>query len=407
MIQMNLWDKVTKLKWNLLVVYGAAHDEYKMSFLAELSHFCANNNEPMIIGGDFNIIRYLKEKNTMDGVHRHIALFNSLIHFYELRELAMNGGLFTWSNNQDPPVLEKLDRILMTKEWEDIFPQVFVNKLTREVSDHNQLILATGKCDNLPHIQFKFDLSWLKNPEFFTLVEKIWNKPCRAKTTIDRIQQKLKLIKQFFKGWGFNLQGEMRKKRKDYKSELGLLESIEEDVGLSADQIDRKMWLLIENLKSLEQEEMYWYERSHETWLLKGDNNTSYFHKCANSRKRKNNIISLENDSQVIEGDENLLKHATEYYTDLFGPPVEYDREIWENTPRVSPYDNEFLCKPFTEKEIKDALDQMEKKTKLQDQTKSQLNFTKAIGILLRLILYNYLKIFITRKLIPVELTMG
>ena len=80
MIQMNLWDKVLRLKWNLLVVYGSAHDENKMSFLAELSHFCASNTEPMIIGGDFNIIRYLKEKNTMDGVHRHTALFNSLIH---------------------------------------------------------------------------------------------------------------------------------------------------------------------------------------------------------------------------------------------------------------------------------------------------------------------------------------
>jgi hypothetical protein len=108
------------------VVYGVTHDENKMSFLAELSHFCTSNIEPMIIGGDLNIFRYLKKKNTMDGVHRHTALFNSVIHFYELRELVMNGGLFTWSNNQDPPVLEKLDRILMTKEWEDIFPQTII-----------------------------------------------------------------------------------------------------------------------------------------------------------------------------------------------------------------------------------------------------------------------------------------
>jgi len=89
-----------------------------------------------------------------------------------------------------------------------------------------------------------------------------------------------------------------------------------------------------ENLKSLEEEEMYWYERSHETWLLQGDNNTSYFHKCPNGRKRKNNIISLEKDGCMIEGDENLLKHASEYYSDLFGPPIEYnvqlDPTLWE-----------------------------------------------------------------------------
>jgi len=202
----------------------------------------------------------------------------------------------------------------VTKEWEDLFPQVTVKRLPREVSDHNPLIVSTGKKESLPFVQFRFDLNWFKKPEFFTLVKKIWVKQCRAKTTIDKIQQKLKMFKQFFKGWGFNLQGELRKKRKEYQSKLNELEAIEEEWGLNSSQIDRKVWLMSENLKSLEEEEMYWYERSHETWLLQGDNNTSYFHKCANGRKRKNNIISLEKDGCMIEGDENLLKHASEYY---------------------------------------------------------------------------------------------
>ena len=80
---------------------------------------------------------------------------------------------------------------------------------------------------------------------------------------------------------------------------------------MSSSQLDRKVWLLCENLKSLEQEELYWFERSHETWLLQGDNNTAYFHKCANGRKRKNQILNLENDGILIEGDDNLLKHAS------------------------------------------------------------------------------------------------
>jgi hypothetical protein len=50
------------------------------------------------------------------------------------------------------------------------------------------------------------------------------------------------LLKQFFKGWGFNLQGEMKKKRKEFQEELAALESVEESVGLSSDQIDRKTW---------------------------------------------------------------------------------------------------------------------------------------------------------------------
>lgn len=49
-----------------------------------------------------------------------------------------------WSNNQLTPTLEKVDRILMNKEWEDLFPKVMVKKLPREVSDHNPLILSFG-----------------------------------------------------------------------------------------------------------------------------------------------------------------------------------------------------------------------------------------------------------------------
>lgn len=126
----------------------------------------------------------------------------------------------------------------------------------------------------------------------------------------------------------------------------------------------RKYWLLCENLKLLEQEELYWFQRSHETWLLKGDCNSAYFHKCANGRKRKNTILSLEKDGEVIEGDDNLVKHASEYYSELFGPVpqnnIQLDSSLWNNSYMVSESDNQNLCLPFSEAEIKEALFQME-----------------------------------------------
>ena len=122
MLQLNLWDKINKIKWNLLVVYGAAHDDFKMQFLSELSSFCSKSSEPLVIEGDFNIIRYSFERNKAGGAQRFSGLFNTLINFHELREIVMTGRLFTWSNNQDDPLPEKLDRILISKDWEDIFP---------------------------------------------------------------------------------------------------------------------------------------------------------------------------------------------------------------------------------------------------------------------------------------------
>jgi hypothetical protein len=66
-------------------------------------------------------------------------MFNSVIQAYDLREIALSGGGYTWSN----PTLERLDIVLMSKDWETLFPKVCVHKLPRDFSDHNPLIMAT------------------------------------------------------------------------------------------------------------------------------------------------------------------------------------------------------------------------------------------------------------------------
>jgi hypothetical protein len=44
-------------------IYGAAQDHFKQAFPAELVHLCSKESLPMLIGGDFNIIRGPNEKN--------------------------------------------------------------------------------------------------------------------------------------------------------------------------------------------------------------------------------------------------------------------------------------------------------------------------------------------------------
>lgn len=198
---------------------------------------------------------------------------------------------------------------------------------------------------------------------------------------MDKIQQKLKLLKQYFKGWGFNFQGELRKKRSIINNELNDLENIEEINGLDPDQMIRKVELMKENLQLLDQEETYWYNRCHEQWILKGVNNTSYFHRIANGRKRKSTVISLEKDGEIIEGDENLLKHATKYYSDLFSPgenhDIHIDQSLWAELDHVSDAKNEELCKASSELEIKTALCQMEK-NKAADPDRIPIEFYQA-----------------------------
>lgn len=277
----------------------------------------------------------------------------------------MTGGKFTWSINQPDPTLVKLDRALMSKDWEDIFPKVVINKLPRELSDHKPLIICTETSTPLNHLPFRFEESWLTHPDFMDLVQTIWNKPCHAETAFDRNQIKLKRFKQFFKGWNFNTQGARKKCKSEIQNDLYTMECEEEDGPLPANKIWHRTQLKCELMKILDEEELYWYKRSHETCLHKGDNNTDYFHRIANGKKRKNTIFSLQDGSTTIEGDKNLLNHATSYYKMLFGPAdserMPLDPGLLQNTNKLFDSDNTDLCKPFSEAEIKVALYQMER----------------------------------------------
>nr|AAP04197.1 hypothetical protein [Oryza sativa Japonica Group] len=88
--------------------------------------------------------------------------------------------------------------------------------------------------------------------------------------------------------------------------------------------------------------------------ILEGDSNAKYFHLVANGKHRKTRIFQLHDGDQVINGDANLKAHITTYYKGLFGPPNDSD------IPQVSLLENEALTQEFTEKEIKEAIFQME-----------------------------------------------
>jgi endonuclease/exonuclease/phosphatase family metal-dependent hydrolase len=65
-----------------------------------------------------------------------MAFFNAIIESVDLRELALSGGQFTWANRRDLPTYEKLDRILVSTEWEQKNLLSMVQALSRSGSDH-------------------------------------------------------------------------------------------------------------------------------------------------------------------------------------------------------------------------------------------------------------------------------
>jgi hypothetical protein len=97
--------------------------------------------------------------------------------------------------------------------------------------------------------------------------------------------------------------------------------------------------------------------------LLEGDNNTKYFHMVANGKRRKTRIFHLEQEGEIIEGQENLKVFITKYYKNLFGSShrnnFSLDESQISDIPQVNEEENELLIVMFTEKEVREAIFQM------------------------------------------------
>lgn len=93
--------------------------------------------------------------------------FSADIDSFDLGEIDLAGRQYTWANSLAEPTYEKLDRVLITTEWEFKYPLVTVHALDRGVSDHTPLLLDIGEPSYIGITkQFKMELSWFSREDF-------------------------------------------------------------------------------------------------------------------------------------------------------------------------------------------------------------------------------------------------
>jgi endonuclease/exonuclease/phosphatase family metal-dependent hydrolase len=135
-------------------------------------HLCSHERLPILVGGDFNMLRNPSEKNNDNYEHQWHFLFNRVIDGLNLRELGMLGRRYTWANSMQNTTYENVDRILMSTEWEQNFLLANVIALSRDISDHTPLLLDTGRAPSSGNqLLFKFELGWLLHDRFADIGE--------------------------------------------------------------------------------------------------------------------------------------------------------------------------------------------------------------------------------------------
>jgi hypothetical protein len=155
--------------WWLTVVYGPQQNEDKINFLQELRDIRVDCQGPWMLCGDFNLIYQAADKNNTNLDRRMMGIFRRLINDLLLKEIYLNGHRYTWSNEQSPPTLVRLDRVLCTTDWEEAHGECHLRCLASVISDHSPLLLD---CCPMPatHRRFHFEDYWLRLDGFQDMV---------------------------------------------------------------------------------------------------------------------------------------------------------------------------------------------------------------------------------------------
>ena len=80
---------------NIVTVYGAPHAKDKVAFLVELVHIFSSSNVPLLVGGDFNLIRRSNESSKQRRISKWSRLFNAIIENWNMKDIEIPGRRFT------------------------------------------------------------------------------------------------------------------------------------------------------------------------------------------------------------------------------------------------------------------------------------------------------------------------
>ena len=153
-----------------------------------------------LIVGDFNLYRSPDDRNRLGADFAETFLFNEAICSLGLIELPLKGRCYTWTNRQQPPLLERLDWFFTSASWTLSYPSTIAYSLINETSDHVPCIISIST--SIPkHFLFHFENYWLEHDGFFPIVEHSWMQPTNVSEAAKVITAKVKNLRMALRNW--------------------------------------------------------------------------------------------------------------------------------------------------------------------------------------------------------------
>ena len=201
--------------WACTGVYGPNDDGQRASLWEELSQVRARWPMAWCVVGDFNIIRYPSERLGCESFSLAMFAFSDFIESNSLVDLPLEGASFTWFRDSGLPSMSRIDRALVSLDWEEHFENGSQKVLPRVISDHCRLLLEAGAVQR-GRSAFKFENMRLKVEGFVDRVQQWWNGYNFVGLPGFILAQKLKALKADLKKWNKEEFGDLAFRKKKF-----------------------------------------------------------------------------------------------------------------------------------------------------------------------------------------------
>jgi hypothetical protein len=346
--------------WVCSGVYGPQSEESRQQCWEELSLVRQRWMVPWCIVGDFNAVRFPSERSGCTRYNPGMYAFSDWIDAHNLIDLPLVGGQYTWSNGTTPPSLSRIDRVLVSLDWEAHYPDVLLKLLPRPISDHHPLLVAVGGMTG-GKSSFKFENMWLKEAGFVDKIHCWWSGYEFVGTPSFVLACKLKALKEDLKKWNRETFGDIQYRKTCRMRDILDLDVKEGREGLSVEDQNLREVLKGEVIKLAHMAETSWRQKSRALWLKEGDNNTSFFHHLANSNRRRNYLGRLEVDGCVFEDKEDIKTQVEQFYHSLYQESESWRPEVdGLHFDAIDSNDRDLLERPFDREEVVQVLQNLE-----------------------------------------------
>ena len=175
------------------------------------------------------------ERNTVGRLSHSMRRFAEVLKELGLRDIPLQGGPFTWRGGHNNHSMSRLDKFLVTADWESQFSNVVQSPLPRPVSDHCPIMLDGEGMKSGPS-PFRFENMWLKFEGFKDLLRDWWQSLHFSGSFSFILASKLKALKGILRAWNKEVFGRVELKKKAALSRISFWDDLKKEKELSLEE---------------------------------------------------------------------------------------------------------------------------------------------------------------------------